>query len=130
MIISHQHIFSLKLIILLIYVLLIFKANAKSQSRSQNHVKDSQQNHSVSAILVFGDSTSDPGNNNFILTPFKGNFPPYGRDFPNRIPTGRFTNGLLASDLIGTLALLWHYFCFILSFCLVHEFSYFIVRTR
>ncbi|GJU81791.1 GDSL esterase/lipase [Tanacetum coccineum] len=63
--------------------------------------KDSQQNHSVSAILVFGDSTSDPGNNNFILTPFKGNFPPYGRDFPNRIPTGRFTNGLLASDLIA-----------------------------
>ncbi|PWA48680.1 GDSL-like Lipase/Acylhydrolase superfamily protein [Artemisia annua] len=101
MILSHQHIFSLKLSILLVYVLLIFNANAKSQSRSQNHVKDSQQNHSVSAILVFGDSTSDPGNNNFILTPFKGNFPPYGRDFPNRIPTGRFTNGLLASDLIA-----------------------------
>ncbi|KAM0048875.1 putative triacylglycerol lipase [Helianthus debilis subsp. tardiflorus] len=59
------------------------------------------QNPKVSAVLVFGDSTSDPGNNNFILTPFKGNFPPYGRDFPNKKPTGRFTNGMLASDMIA-----------------------------
>ncbi|CAI9260993.1 unnamed protein product [Lactuca saligna] len=46
-------------------------------------VKTSTQNHKVSAILVFGDSTSDPGNNNYILTPFRGNFTPYGRDFAN-----------------------------------------------
>ncbi|CAH1437363.1 unnamed protein product [Lactuca virosa] len=64
-------------------------------------VKTSTQNHKVSAILVFGDSTSDPGNNNYILTPFKGNFPPYGRDFANQKATGRCTNGLLTSDLIG-----------------------------
>lgn len=59
------------------------------------------QDNSVSAIFVFGDSTSDPGNNNFIRTSFKSNFPPYGKDFTNHTATGRFTNGLLANDFIG-----------------------------
>ncbi|KAK7276076.1 hypothetical protein RIF29_17208 [Crotalaria pallida] len=35
-----------------------------------------------SSILVFGDSTVDSGNNNYILTLGKGNNLPYGRDFP------------------------------------------------
>ncbi|CAI9276303.1 unnamed protein product [Lactuca saligna] len=56
-------------------------------------VKTSTQNHKVSAILVFGDFTSDPGNNNYILTPFRGNFPHYGRDFANQKATARCTNG-------------------------------------
>ncbi|CAI9275786.1 unnamed protein product [Lactuca saligna] len=56
-------------------------------------VKTSTQNHKVSAILVFGDFTSDPGNNNYILTPFRGNFPPYGRDFANQKAAARCTNG-------------------------------------
>lgn len=59
-------------------------------------------NNSVSAIFVFGDSTSDPGNNNYIRTPFKSNFAPYGKDFPNHVATGRFCNGRLATDFIGT----------------------------
>ncbi|KAJ8447974.1 hypothetical protein Cgig2_028850 [Carnegiea gigantea] len=46
--------------------------------------------NSVSAILVFGDSTADPGNNNYITTPFKSNFAPYGKDFPSRMPTGSY----------------------------------------
>lgn len=58
-------------------------------------------NKSVPAIFVFGDSTSDPGNNNFIYTPFKGNFLPYGQDFANHVPTGRFTNGRLSNDYIA-----------------------------
>ncbi|KAI3439989.1 Lipase_GDSL domain-containing protein [Psidium guajava] len=57
-------------------------------------------NNTVSALLVFGDSTADPGNNNYVRTVFKSDFPPYGRDFANRVPTGRFTNGRLASDYI------------------------------
>lgn len=57
-----------------------------------------------SAIFVFGDSTVDAGNNNFIRTPMKSNFPPYGRDFINHIPTGRFTNGRLVSDFIASYA--------------------------
>lgn len=59
-------------------------------------------NDSFSAIFVFGDSTVDPGNNNYIGTPFKSNFPPYGRDFPNQVPTGRFTNGKLVTDFIAS----------------------------
>ncbi|KAI4296851.1 hypothetical protein L6164_036771 [Bauhinia variegata] len=56
----------------------------------------------VSALYVFGDSTVDPGNNNYIDSVFKGNFPPYGRDFANQVPTGRFTNGKLATDFIAS----------------------------
>ncbi|XP_010279182.1 PREDICTED: GDSL esterase/lipase At5g45960-like [Nelumbo nucifera] len=59
-------------------------------------------NYSVSAIYIFGDSTVDSGNNDYIATPFKSNFPPYGQDFPNHIPTGRFTNGRLATDFIAS----------------------------
>ncbi|CAI9298077.1 unnamed protein product [Lactuca saligna] len=55
-------------------------------------VKTSTQSHKVSAILVFGDFTSDPGNNNYILNLVKGNFPPYGRDFANQKATARCTN--------------------------------------
>lgn len=55
----------------------------------------------VSSVYVFGDSTVDPGNNNYVNTPFKSDFPPYGRDFPNQSPTGRFTNGKLGTDFIG-----------------------------
>ncbi|KDP21039.1 hypothetical protein JCGZ_21510 [Jatropha curcas] len=59
-------------------------------------------NNSVTAVLVFGDSTVDPGNNNFIATIFKGNFAPYGKDFPNQLPTGRFSNGRLTPDFIAS----------------------------
>ncbi|PWA60262.1 SGNH hydrolase-type esterase superfamily protein [Artemisia annua] len=55
-----------------------------------------------SALFVFGDSTVDAGNNNFIRTMMKSNFPPYGRDFVNHVPTGRFTNGRLVSDFIAS----------------------------
>nr|XP_043612329.1 GDSL esterase/lipase At5g45960-like [Erigeron canadensis] len=55
-----------------------------------------------SALFVFGDSTVDPGNNNYIRTPMKSNFPPYGRDFINHIPTGRFSNGRLVTDFIAS----------------------------
>ncbi|RDY01683.1 GDSL esterase/lipase, partial [Mucuna pruriens] len=59
-------------------------------------------NKKVSGFYVFGDSTVDPGNNNYIKTAFKSNFPPYGRDFSNQVPTGRFTNGKLATDYIAS----------------------------
>ncbi|XP_072148257.1 GDSL esterase/lipase At2g42990 [Setaria viridis] len=55
----------------------------------------------VSAIIVFGDSTVDAGNNNFIPTIAKGNFPPYGRDFDGGVATGRFSNGRLATDFFS-----------------------------
>ncbi|KAF8018753.1 hypothetical protein BT93_H3605 [Corymbia citriodora subsp. variegata] len=54
------------------------------------------------AILILGDSTVDTGNNNYIATLFKGNHPPYGRDFPGQVPTGRFSNGKLVPDFIAS----------------------------
>ncbi|KAF5931987.1 hypothetical protein HYC85_028158 [Camellia sinensis] len=53
----------------------------------------------VPAIITFGDSAVDVGNNDYIPTIFKANYPPYGRDFVNHKPTGRFCNGKLATDL-------------------------------
>ncbi|PKA59004.1 GDSL esterase/lipase APG [Apostasia shenzhenica] len=55
----------------------------------------------VPAIITFGDSTVDVGNNNYLPTVFKADFPPYGRDFKNHQPTGRFCNGKLATDIIA-----------------------------
>ncbi|XP_059655084.1 GDSL esterase/lipase At5g22810-like [Cornus florida] len=52
----------------------------------------------VPALFIFGDSVVDVGNNNHLSTIVKANFPPYGRDFINHRPTGRFCNGKLASD--------------------------------
>lgn len=56
----------------------------------------------VPAIITFGDSAVDVGNNNYLYTIFKANYPPYGKDFVNHQPTGRFCNGKLATDFTGT----------------------------
>ncbi|XP_059661147.1 GDSL esterase/lipase At4g26790-like [Cornus florida] len=55
----------------------------------------------VPAIIVFGDSSVDAGNNNQISTPLKSNFEPYGRDFFGGRPTGRFSNGRIPPDFIS-----------------------------
>lgn len=59
-------------------------------------------NVSIPAVIGFGDSIIDPGNNNKIKTLIKCNFPPYGKDFEGGIPTGRFCNGKIPSDMLGT----------------------------
>ncbi|KAL0354605.1 UNVERIFIED_CONTAM: GDSL esterase/lipase APG [Sesamum radiatum] len=53
----------------------------------------------VPAIITFGDSVVDVGNNDYVNTIFKANYPPYGRDFKNQEATGRFCNGKLATDI-------------------------------
>ncbi|CAN6277803.1 unnamed protein product [Urochloa humidicola] len=57
----------------------------------------------VPALFVFGDSTVDTGNNNYISTVIKSDFAPYGRDLAaaDGQPTGRFSNGRLAVDFIS-----------------------------
>ncbi|MCD9559260.1 hypothetical protein HAX54_017121 [Datura stramonium] len=55
----------------------------------------------VPAIIVFGDSSVDAGNNNEISTVLKSNFEPYGRDFYDKRPTGRFCNGRIPPDFIS-----------------------------
>ncbi|CAK9313915.1 unnamed protein product [Citrullus colocynthis] len=57
---------------------------------------------SFPAILIFGDSTVDTGNNNFIPTIFKANYPPYGQDFPGHVATGRFSDGKLIPDMVAS----------------------------
>jgi hypothetical protein len=54
----------------------------------------------VPALVVFGDSTVDAGNNNYMDTIVKSNFLPYGMNFAGHVPTGRFTDGLLATDFV------------------------------
>lgn len=55
----------------------------------------------IPAIIVFGDSTVDAGNNNQINTVLKSNFAPYGRDYFGGKPTGRFCNGRIPPDFIS-----------------------------
>lgn len=52
----------------------------------------------VPALIIFGDSVVDVGNNNNLTTLIKANFLPYGRDYVTHRPTGRFCNGKLATD--------------------------------
>ncbi|KAH6825567.1 hypothetical protein C2S53_016373 [Perilla frutescens var. hirtella] len=53
-------------------------------------------------FFIFGDSMVDNGNNNYLHTAAKVNYLPYGIDFPAG-PTGRFTNGRNAADVIAQL---------------------------
>ena len=57
------------------------------------------------ALFVFGDSIVDPGNNNAIMTTVRCNFAPYGQDFPGHNATGRFSNGKVPGDILGTFVL-------------------------
>lgn len=55
-----------------------------------------------SCFFIFGDSSSDNGNNNALFTLAKYNYPPYGVDFPSGA-TGRATNGRTVPDFISEL---------------------------
>ena len=55
----------------------------------------------IPAVIVFGDSSVDAGNNNQISTVLKSNFAPYGRDFYGGRATGRFSNGRVPPDFIS-----------------------------
>lgn len=55
------------------------------------------------ALFIFGDSTVDPGNNNYIQTiaENQANYPPYGQNGFFKGPTGRFSDGRVIVDFIG-----------------------------
>lgn len=55
----------------------------------------------IPAVLAFGDSILDTGNNNHLRSILKANFAPYGKDFVGKVPTGRFSNGKVPVDMIG-----------------------------
>ncbi|KAK3151987.1 hypothetical protein QOZ80_2BG0152920 [Eleusine coracana subsp. coracana] len=56
----------------------------------------------VPAMFVFGDSTADVGNNDYLPgSSARANFPHNGVDFPGGKPTGRFSNGLIGVDFLA-----------------------------
>ncbi|XP_047939146.1 GDSL esterase/lipase At5g08460 [Salvia hispanica] len=57
----------------------------------------------VTAMFAFGDSLTDPGNNNYLSSLAKANYVPYGVDFNGGTPSGRFCNGKTFVDYIGEL---------------------------
>ena len=54
------------------------------------------------ALFVIGDSSVDCGTNNFLGTFARANHLPYGRDFDTHQPTGRFSNGRIPVDYLGS----------------------------
>lgn len=73
-------------------------------------------NLTIPAVFVFGDSIVDTGNNNYLTTIAKCNFPPYGQDFMGGKPTGRFSNGKVPSDILGIYITLVLFFFFLFFF--------------
>ncbi|KAH6756016.1 GDSL-like Lipase/Acylhydrolase superfamily protein [Perilla frutescens var. hirtella] len=57
----------------------------------------------VTAMFAFGDSLTDPGNNNYLNSFAKANYMPYGVDFYEGQPSGRFCNGKTFIDYLGEL---------------------------
>jgi hypothetical protein len=55
------------------------------------------------ANFIFGDSLVDAGNNNYIVSLSKANYPPNGIDFFGHQPTGRYTNGRTIIDILGAI---------------------------
>ncbi|PIN15533.1 Triacylglycerol lipase [Handroanthus impetiginosus] len=56
----------------------------------------------VPAMYVFGDSLVDVGNNNHLpLSILKADFPHNGVDYPGKKPTGRYSNGKNAADVLA-----------------------------
>jgi hypothetical protein len=80
----------------ILWVLLVFLLVSNMQQRCNANGKQQQ----VPCLFIFGNSLSDDGNNNNLVTSAKSNYPPYGMDFPEG-PTGRFTNGRTIPDFIG-----------------------------
>lgn len=57
--------------------------------------------NAAKALFVFGDSLVDSGNNNYLATTARADSPPYGIDTPDRVATGRFSNGKNTPDILS-----------------------------
>ncbi|KAM0945360.1 putative triacylglycerol lipase [Dioscorea sansibarensis] len=101
-----------KLVVMLVVFSIVILVSESAGGDHHHHHHDQNGNGTVPssfpAVIIFGDSIMDTGNNNFLPTISKCNFPPYGKDFPGRRPTGRFSNGKVPSDLIGNDRILFH----------------------
>ncbi|GMI75728.1 hypothetical protein like AT1G06990 [Hibiscus trionum] len=86
----------------IVVLLLIYMASINACSSATTLAQPPPPPPKVPAIIVFGDSTVDAGNNNYINTVAKANMPPYGINFPGHVPTGRFSDGKLVTDFIAS----------------------------
>lgn len=59
------------------------------------------KNTTVPAVIVFGDSIVDAGNNDDMITEARCDYAPYGIDFDGGVATGRFSNGKVPGDIVG-----------------------------
>ncbi|KAH7428061.1 hypothetical protein KP509_10G073800 [Ceratopteris richardii] len=75
----------------------------RQQQLNANKDDDEGNANNVPALFVFGDSIVDTGNNNHLFTLARANYRPYGIDFVDGIPTGRFADGLLPVDYLAIL---------------------------
>ncbi|KAL9272918.1 GDSL esterase/lipase-like protein [Drosera capensis] len=87
---------SIKLTVILVVSAILTSA----QGISILEAKNLKAQKKVLGFLTFGDSSVDSGNNDFLLTPFKSNFAPYGINYFNHTPNGRFCDGRLAADFV------------------------------
>uniref|UniRef100_A0A0D9W1M6 GDSL esterase/lipase EXL3 n=1 Tax=Leersia perrieri TaxID=77586 RepID=A0A0D9W1M6_9ORYZ len=80
----------------------LYYSNSSSSSyeESASAASRGSEGPMVTAVIVFGDSIVDPGNNNNLKTQIKANHAPYGMNFTDSIPTGRYSNGLIPTDFI------------------------------
>ncbi|KAG6392013.1 hypothetical protein SASPL_146215 [Salvia splendens] len=95
---------NVSLLFFLHFLALIVFAQQTAEAKRLAEKEITKKNSSISAFFVFGDSTVDAGNNNYIQTISRSNFPPYGKDLPDHIATGRFTNGKLVTDFLSSYA--------------------------
>lgn len=92
--------------VLFFLALVVFHGhNARVQGIEVAELRKLAAKNNVTCLLVFGDSSVDPGNNNHLSTINKANYLPYGLDLFNSQPTGRFSNGKLATDFIGNYSI-------------------------
>ncbi|PNX71158.1 GDSL esterase/lipase 5-like protein, partial [Trifolium pratense] len=77
-----------------------------SFSTSQSHINEIGNDITNNALFIFGDSTVDSGNNNFIDTipENKADYKPYGQNGVFHEPTGRFSDGRVITDFIAEYA--------------------------
>ncbi|PIA31304.1 hypothetical protein AQUCO_05100084v1 [Aquilegia coerulea] len=92
------------IVLSLLRVIFFFSTHNSPMVHAQNLTSSKNLIHKVSAVLVFGDSFFDTGNNNYIniFSESKANHIPYGIDYPFQIPTGRYSNGVLLPDIIAS----------------------------
>ncbi|CAL4885294.1 unnamed protein product [Urochloa decumbens] len=88
--------------LIMVLVVLLACVSLLAASPATTAAARGEEVHLVPAVYVFGDSTVDVGNNQYL----PGNSAlqlPYGIDFPHSRPTGRFSNGYNVADFVAKL---------------------------